>query len=272
MSFSTSEPPIPKDFARIYAQLGDEDKEMSDEEQRFRDQLRNLQKLAANLSYRKELAGRLKGDPGVTGVVFIEEVEAKQENVQNRPKVAAEDHVVLVGDKQVYLDMLDDYNRKLAEADQDFEFDHLQTLWAKIQAKKNTLVGPIKQLERDLKSEAQKMLTYEQIARGPVPPENNRIHQVNQLTIWSLIILGGCLMIGFCTRVAALAGAAMLISFYLVWPPWPGVIEAPGPEHALYINKNAIEAIALLVIVFTPTSAWFGLDGAIGAIFNRNRH
>jgi uncharacterized membrane protein YphA (DoxX/SURF4 family) len=269
MSFSTSTPPIPKDFARIYAQLGDEDKEMSKEEQRFRDQLRNLQKAAADLSYRKELAGRLKGDPGVTGVVFIEEVE--KDRVQNRPKVAEEDHVVVVGDKQVYLDMLADYNEQLAVADQDFEFDHLQSLWKKIQQKKNTLVAPIKELDKELKQDALKLLTYEQLARGPLPPEKTRLYKVDQLTIWSLLILGGCLLVGFCTRLAALAGAGMLISFYLVWPPWPGVPEAPGPEHALFVNKNIIEAIALMAIVFMPTSAWFGLDGMIGALFKRKR-
>lgn len=184
-------------------------------------------------------------------------------------RVENEDHIVKVGDKQVYLDMLADYNKKLTTADQDFEFDHLQSLWKKIQTQKAALVGPVKELESDLKTDARKLLTYAQISRGPVPVERTKIVEVNQLTIWALLILGGCLLTGFATRLAAIAGAGMLISFYLVWPPWPNVPEAPGPEHSLYINKNSIEAVALLAIAMLPTGRWFGVDGLLGALLWR---
>jgi uncharacterized membrane protein YphA (DoxX/SURF4 family) len=91
------------------------------------------------------------------------------------------------------------------------------------------------------------------------------------LTIYCLLGLGICLMCGFATRLAAIAAAGMLLSFYAVWPPWPGVPSAPGPEHALFIDKNAIEAIALLAIALLPTGTWFGLDGALGWLFRRKR-
>jgi uncharacterized membrane protein YphA (DoxX/SURF4 family) len=89
--------------------------------------------------------------------------------------------------------------------------------------------------------------------------------------MWGLLILGALLMIGFCTRLAAVGGAVMLTMFYLVVPPWPGVPEPPGTtEHALFINKNLIEAIALLGIAVLPTGSWFGLDGVLRWLFRRS--
>ena len=63
----------------------------------------------------------------------------------------------------------------------------------------------------------------------------------------------------------------MLISFYLVVPPWPGVPQPPGPEHSFIVNKNLIEALALLAIAAMPTGSWFGLDGIFRWIFRRKR-
>jgi len=269
LSFPSWEPPTPTDFARISKQIPIDPTEMSDQEKTFHEELERLRILANRLSYRQQLAGRLKGDPGVTGVVFIVEEEGAQGKFEMRPRVENEDHVVKVGDKQMYLDMLADYNKKLTTADQDFEFDHLESLWKKIQTQKASLVGPVKSLESDLKEEARQLLTYEQIARGPVPAERTKIAEVNQLTVWALLILGGCLMTGFATRLAAIAGAGMLISFYLVWPPWPNVPETPGPEHSLYVNKNSIEAVALLAIAMLPTGRWFGVDALLGALLWR---
>ncbi|MBD3672445.1 MAG: DoxX family protein [Planctomycetaceae bacterium] len=271
LSFPAWEPPTPTDFARLFQQLPDEPENMSPEEMKLFDELERLQDLAVRLSYKQKLAGMLKGDPGVTGVVFIQEEETGDRRFEMRPQTQDDENIVKVGDKEVYLEMLADYDNKLKTADQDFEFDHLQTLWGKIQEQKNTLVGPVKDLEKELKEDARKLLTYEQIARGPVPVERTKINQVNQLTIWSLLILGVCLIAGFATRIAAVAGAGMLMSFYLVWPPWPGVPEAPGPEHALWVNKNSIEAVALLAIALLPTGRWFGVDALLGALFWRKK-
>ena len=84
-----------------------------------------------------------------------------------------------------------------------------------------------------------------------------------------LLILGVCLILGFCTRLSALLGAVMLIGFYLVLPPWPGIPQPPSPEHSFIVNKNLIEAVALLGIAALPTGAWFGLDGLIRWVFRR---
>jgi hypothetical protein len=47
--------------------------------------------------------------------------------------------------------------------------------------------------------------------------------------------------------------------------------EATGPEHSYIVNKNLIEAVALLGIAMLPTGSWFGLDGVIRYIFRRGK-
>lgn len=85
LSFPTWEPPTPTDFARIFAQLPSDSTKTTPVEQEFHKQLERLRDLSIRLSYRQQLAGRLKGDPGVTGVVFIVEEESNKGAFEMRP-------------------------------------------------------------------------------------------------------------------------------------------------------------------------------------------
>jgi uncharacterized membrane protein YphA (DoxX/SURF4 family) len=81
---------------------------------------------------------------------------------------------------------------------------------------------------------------------------------------WGLTIVGICLIAGLLTRVNCVAGATFLLMFYLAMPPFPGVPDNPRAEgHYLYINKNIIEMLALLVLATTRSGRWFGLDGLL---------
>jgi uncharacterized membrane protein YphA (DoxX/SURF4 family) len=81
---------------------------------------------------------------------------------------------------------------------------------------------------------------------------------------YGLIIVGGCLLAGFLTRTACLAGAGFLLMFFLAMPPLPGWPENPRAEgHYLYINKNVIEMFALLVLATMRSGRWAGVDGLL---------
>jgi uncharacterized membrane protein YphA (DoxX/SURF4 family) len=97
-----------------------------------------------------------------------------------------------------------------------------------------------------------------------------QLRQVDLTTMWLLTALGLLLIVGLFSRLAALAGAALMVLFYLPMPPWPGVPEAPGPEHSLFVNKNLIEALALLAIASLPTGKWLGLDALVAKLFSRS--
>lgn len=162
-----------------------------------------------------------------------------------------------------YQSLLKDYQAKLERADVAFQREHLDRQWSKIQELRNELTGPVKALDTALKSDARTLLTREQIERGPLPKPWTTQRVVDVMTIAALMVLGLMLLVGLGTRAAAIMGAGMVLSFYLVWPPWPGVPLDPTPEHAYIVNKNFIEIVALLALAALPTGQWFGLDRLI---------
>ena len=204
------------------------------------------------LSYKEQLDALLKGDPELVTIV-----NERQAGTVDEKRIGKIDQ---------YHHLLERYERQLAAAKEDFEFEHLKHLAAEIRSLRKELVGPVKALDAELKRKAGELLTQDQLTRGPVPPEITPLYRADRLTIWSLLVLGILLIGGLFTRLSAVAGAGMLLSFYLVMPPWPGVPPALGPEHSLIVNKNLIEVIALLAIAFMPTGQWFGIDSLLRAI------
>jgi uncharacterized membrane protein YphA (DoxX/SURF4 family) len=84
------------------------------------------------------------------------------------------------------------------------------------------------------------------------------------LVKWGLLFVGIFLMAGFLTRTACVAGALFLLTFYLAMPPLPGMPDLPRAEgHYLYVNKNIIEMLALLMLATTRSGRWAGLDGLL---------
>ena len=87
------------------------------------------------------------------------------------------------------------------------------------------------------------------------------LNTVDALNTWGLILIGLGLVLGLFTRIASLAGFALLLLYYLFNPPFIGM-DAMGSVEGNYlmINKTLIEAICLLYIAVTPLSRNFGLD------------
>jgi uncharacterized membrane protein YphA (DoxX/SURF4 family) len=104
-------------------------------------------------------------------------------------------------------------------------------------------------------------------ASGPFAPSSNPfawkwIEQLAFLLTWSLFGIGLCLMLGLFTRPAALAGAGFMLFVVMSQPSYPGVYPLDPPQlgHALLVNKDFVEMIALLVIASTSLGRWTGLD------------
>ena len=86
---------------------------------------------------------------------------------------------------------------------------------------------------------------------------------IDLLTIYGLTAVGLCLMLGLCTPLAALGGAAFLAGFYFSMPPWPGLPEGIVEGHYRYVNKNLVELVACLALASTPSGLWIGLDALL---------
>jgi uncharacterized membrane protein YphA (DoxX/SURF4 family) len=171
------------------------------------------------------------------------------------------------GKIEEYKKRLTRYNETAAEAKIDYQKDHLRKEWQRIRELHAELVGPVQQLEKDMQIAARKILTEEQYDKGRVamaPP--GRIDQINQATMWSLMVIGMLLIVGFFSRLSALAGGLLILSFYLANPPLPGIPQ-PGPAHSLIVNKNLIEVLALFALTFIPTGKFFGVDAFFIGLF-----
>lgn len=73
---------------------------------------------------------------------------------------------------------------------------------------------------------------------------------IDPLNMAGLVLIGLGLFLGVFIRLSAISGVFLLMLYYFTYPPFGGNIFG-GTEGSLYIvNKNLIEAFALLVIFF----------------------
>jgi thiosulfate dehydrogenase [quinone] large subunit len=98
----------------------------------------------------------------------------------------------------------------------------------------------------------------------------NLLANSDTVTMWLLTIVGACLILGLFTRLACLAGLAFLLMVYFAAPPWIGYFYAiPSEGSYLVVNKNLIEAAALVVIMLTGSGRFAGLDRVISGLIGR---
>ncbi len=84
---------------------------------------------------------------------------------------------------------------------------------------------------------------------------------VDFMNTWGLIAIGLGLIVGLFTRLAAYAGAFLLLIYYMNNPPMIGLeYSLPSEGNYLIVSKTLIEAAALLFLGSLPTGNVFGLD------------
>jgi thiosulfate dehydrogenase [quinone] large subunit len=82
---------------------------------------------------------------------------------------------------------------------------------------------------------------------------------IDAINIVILVGVGVMLILGFGTRLASLAGFVLLLLYYFAHPALPWLPQGPSEGSYFIINKNLIEAAALVVLYQFPTSQYFGL-------------
>lgn len=82
---------------------------------------------------------------------------------------------------------------------------------------------------------------------------------VDVVNIAVLLAVGLCLILGVMVKYASLSGAVLLLLYYLSHPAFPGVPQGPAEGSYWIVNKNLIEAAALLVLMYFPTAHYFSI-------------
>ncbi len=236
---------IASEKAKLEEQVADREGAAYD---KYRKALDDAFSRASRLSYKERMRAHLLGDPDNAGLI------------DGR-----------IGQIQLYNEMLDRYENRLASAKMQFEQDQLNRIWSDVRAKDRDLAGPLLAMDKELQEEAMKLLDVSQLSKGRLSPPLSPIRIVDMLTITGLAGLGILLIIGLFTRFAAFSAAFMVLGFYLAMPPFPGVPEAPGPEHSFIVNKNLIEVFALLALTAVPTGYWFGVDKLLAGFLAKKK-
>jgi uncharacterized membrane protein YphA (DoxX/SURF4 family) len=84
---------------------------------------------------------------------------------------------------------------------------------------------------------------------------------VDFLNIWGLILIGLGLFLGMYTRLSCIAGAFLLLLYYIANPPFIiSNLNLPSEGHYLIINKNLIELCTLLLLAFFSGEMPFSFD------------
>ncbi|HEY2783617.1 MAG TPA: DoxX family protein [Fimbriiglobus sp.] len=140
-----------------------------------------------------------------------------------------------------------------------------------------TSKADIRDAETDLLKDADKFVDGLKKAAGwkpdpnAVPPERT-IDKVDKYTSWAITVMGACLLFGLLTRLNCVLAAGFLVMTVLEYPAVPWLPLPPNTEgNPLFVNKNVIEALALLTIATFPTGRWMGLDAIISYLLFGNK-
>ncbi len=152
--------------------------------------------------------------------------------------------------------------------------DELRTAHKELIKTYNSLKADMKAKTLDMEKALRGVLTEEQ--KEMEPPTKSWWESIRDMTqprwrdlivSWGLTIAGACLILGLCTRFAAIFGAVLVLMFFAAMPPLPNWPPNPKAEgHYVYINKNIIEMLALFALVTVRSGRWVGLDGVISCL------
>lgn len=86
------------------------------------------------------------------------------------------------------------------------------------------------------------------------------LRTVDLLNMYGLTLAGLALVLGVLTRTSAILAAVLLSLYYVADPPFVGLRGMVGEGNYLIINKNLVEALALVTVALVPGNWMYGLD------------
>lgn len=88
------------------------------------------------------------------------------------------------------------------------------------------------------------------------------LRTVDLLNVYGLILIGLALVTGLLSRVVSVAGAVLLTLYYFAYPPFGDTLLSSSESHLYIIDRNFIEAAALMVLIFLKDRG-YGIDNLI---------
>lgn len=84
---------------------------------------------------------------------------------------------------------------------------------------------------------------------------------VDKANTFGLILIGLALIVGLFTRLASWSGIALLVLYYVAYPPFGDFsFGTPSEGNYLIVNKNLVELFALALLALTGSGQFFGIE------------
>jgi uncharacterized membrane protein YphA (DoxX/SURF4 family) len=181
-------------------------------------------------------------------------VLAQQEQKLNSAVAAAHEELEAIAQQIAYLSRL---RQSPSRDDVPFERQRLAQKQAQVAAPLNALRAEGQTLDREFKGLIWSTVATDKqrnAARGPVPEPVSLGERIDAILPWFLMAVGGLLMVGLLTRVAAVGAGVFLLSIMASQPPW-----VPGAELAVF-HYQLVELCGLAVLAAVGAGRWAGLD------------
>ena len=88
------------------------------------------------------------------------------------------------------------------------------------------------------------------------------LQAVDILNVFGLILIGLALVTGLLSRAASVFGVTLLVLYYFAYPPFGDNLLSSSESHLYIIDRNFIEAAALMVLIFLRERG-YGIDNLI---------
>lgn len=143
---------------------------------------------------------------------------------------------------------------------------------ANYNAMRSELLAEYTSKTASLKTALDGLITVEQKdAAGSLPPKMDALYWSDFATAYGLLFAGMGMLAGCLTRWACLGAAVFLAFTYALQPSFPWLPSPPQNEgNYIYVNKNVIEMVALIVLAALPTGSWFGVDSFLEWMLGRD--
>jgi uncharacterized membrane protein YphA (DoxX/SURF4 family) len=79
---------------------------------------------------------------------------------------------------------------------------------------------------------------------------------IDPMNVYGLLLIGLALFLGIGLRVASIAGVVLLTLYYFAYPPFGANIQGYTEGSNFIVNKNFIEAFALMVLIFVKEKGY----------------
>jgi uncharacterized membrane protein YphA (DoxX/SURF4 family) len=79
---------------------------------------------------------------------------------------------------------------------------------------------------------------------------------VDPLNMAGLVLIGLGLFLGVFIRISSVSGVVLLLLYYFAYPPFGGNLFGAAEGNLYIVNKNLIESLALITLIFIKEKGW----------------